>query len=193
MGDRQGWWAFHRKMWDNGIFYGDGIALAIWCWMLSEAAWQEGRSVRFQGQQTYLKAGQFTAGRKQIAKAVGCTENKVRYILILLNRNQQIHQQADNKKTLFSVVNWAKYQDEPPRDSPTNNQPTTTTEQRNKETNYLPPPTGGGSVDKITPRQSGTDPRTKGTNPRATKTNPRALRDIAAERFHEERGYWPAS
>lgn len=109
MSERIGWWKFHRKIWDNP-YMNKPAYLAVWCWLLSEAQWQEGKQVLFCGKKVTLIEGQLTCGRKQIANATGVPSGTVYRILETLKNEQQIEQQVDNKKSLITILKWQEYQ-----------------------------------------------------------------------------------
>ena len=105
---RQGWVKLHRKLRDHPRA-GDPDWVAVWHWMLLEAAY-EPRRVLFSGQVVVLKPGQFTAGRHQIAKATGVSESKVRRVIDAMKTDQQIDQRTSNAYSLYSIINWESYQ-----------------------------------------------------------------------------------
>lgn len=132
---REGYWKFYRSMWDwpwsNRPAY-----FVVWCWLLSEAQYQDGKSVIFHGQRIQLKSGQLTCGRKQISKATGVPEGTVYRILQLLQDERQIEQRSDRQKSIITIVKWTDYQDSEQRmnnDRTTNEQRMNTTEERKKE------------------------------------------------------------
>lgn len=97
-----------RKTLDNPHMT-DPDFLAVWVWMLFEAKYQS-KDVIFNGKRVTLRPGQFTAGRKQIAVATGVSESKVFRVINVLKSEQQIEQLASAKCSMFSILNWDKYQ-----------------------------------------------------------------------------------
>jgi len=58
-----------------------------------------------------IKRGQFASGRKQLSREIGITENKLRAIINHFKTNQQLHQQAFSKYSVFTVLNYDDYQE----------------------------------------------------------------------------------
>lgn len=104
-----GWVKLHRKYRDNPRS-SDPDWVAVWIWMLTEAAYEPGRRIIWKGKPYELKPGQFTAGRKQIAAKTGVSESKVFRVIEHLKNEQQIEQQPSNKYSLFTVLKWQQYQ-----------------------------------------------------------------------------------
>lgn len=127
---KEGWIKTHRKLLDNPRFR-DGDWLKVWVWMLLNAS-HGGYDVLFRGERITLKAGQFTAGRKQIAEKTGVSENKVYRILETLKNEQQIEQQISNACSLFTITKWDDYQNnQQQNEQPANNQSTTSEQPAN--------------------------------------------------------------
>ena len=120
----------HRKLWEHPKAK-DPAFLSVWVWMLCQASFAE-HDVDWCGKTTRLKPGQFTAGRKQIALETGVHESTVNRIIQRLKIEQQIEQQPSNVCSLFSIVNWQKYQcGEQPSEQPANNERTTSEQPAN--------------------------------------------------------------
>lgn len=136
MTKRTGWWRFYRKIWENP--YMDRPAyFSVWCWLLSEAQWQEGKRVIFNGQPIELKPGQLTCGRKQISMATGVPSGTVQRILKCLKNEHQIEQRTDHQKRLITVINWKEYQnDEQDNEQRMNNEWTTNEQRMNTTEEY---------------------------------------------------------
>jgi len=104
----------------------------LWVTMLLKAT-HEPLERDFCGKTVTLQPGQFISGRQALAAETGLTEMKVRISIDRLKNDQQIIQQTGNKGSMFTVLNWDKYQinnqqNNQPTTSqqPANNQPTTT-------------------------------------------------------------------
>lgn len=76
-----------------------------------------------------LQPGQLITGRDAISRGTGITTQSVRTALKNLQKTGEITIKATNKFSIVTVVNWAKFQYEPPKSNqqpnqqPTNNQP----------------------------------------------------------------------
>jgi len=140
MSNRQGFWVFHRKMWDNP-YMNRPAYLSVWCWLLSESQWQEGKRVIFCGKPVALKAGQLTCGRKQISKTTGVPSGTVYRILKTFENEHQIEQRTDKQKSMITILKWKDYQEREQEseqrmsnERATNEQRMNTTEQLNNKT-----------------------------------------------------------
>lgn len=127
--ERSGWWKFHRKIWQNP-YMNKPAYLSVWCWLLSEAQWQEGKKVLFRGNKIILGEGQLTCGRFQIAEDTGVPSGTVYRILETLKNEQQIEHQVDNKKSLITIIKWKEYQVDERQDEQQMNNKRTTNEQQ---------------------------------------------------------------
>lgn len=107
--DANGWIKLHRKVLDNPIVMKDTEHFAVWVYLLLKASHTE-YPVIFGGQKMVLHPGQLITGRKKIASDIGISESKVFRILKTLKIEQQIEQQASNKNSLISIINWDEYQ-----------------------------------------------------------------------------------
>ena len=120
----------HRSLLDNPVVMKDSDHLAVWTYLLLQAAYSDGVSVIFGGKRLRLKPGQFTTGRKRIAAELHISESKVQRILKLFESEQQIEQRTDRQCRLISIVNWNKYQQSEQRNEQRVNNDRTTSEQR---------------------------------------------------------------
>lgn len=133
-----GYLKIHRKLKNNPIVMKDADHLAVWMWLLIEAAWKEHPRM-FGGNKIVLKPGQLITGRKQIATELSISESKVQRILNLFESDHQIEQQTTRYGRLISIVRWNEYQcDEQPTEQQVDNerttsgQPVNTTEESKK-------------------------------------------------------------
>lgn len=108
MGDGN-WLKLYRATLDNPIVTKDADHLAIWIYLLCEAAFYEHDTV-FNGNRITLKLGQVPTGRKKIAEKLGVSESKVQRVLKSFENEHQIEQQTTSTGRLISIVNWGKYQ-----------------------------------------------------------------------------------
>ncbi len=105
----KGWIKIHRKMLENPIVMKDSDHLAVWVYLLLNAAHKE-RKVLFKGDKIMLQPGQLITGRNAIADFLGISESKVKRVLSDFEGDQQIDRQRSNKNSLISLINWDKYQ-----------------------------------------------------------------------------------
>ena len=101
-----GYIKLHRSLLHNPVVMKDSDHLAVWTYLLLQAAYSDGVSVMFNNRRTKLKPGQFTTGRKRIASDLSISESKVQRILKCFEIEQQIEQVTDYKCRLISIVNW---------------------------------------------------------------------------------------
>lgn len=104
-----GWIKIHRKMLDNPIVMKDSDHLAVWVYLLLNAAHKEHKAL-FKGDKIMLQPGQLITGRNAIADFLGISESKVKRALADFEGDQQIDRQRSNKNSLISLLNWDKYQ-----------------------------------------------------------------------------------
>lgn len=107
---RTGWFKFHRQIFDNPICTKDAEHFLLWCYILSEAKYEDGERVLFKNEEITLSKGQLLKTTTQIAQELKIKEMKVYRILKLLENEKQIVKQTSNKNTLITVLNWEKYQ-----------------------------------------------------------------------------------
>ena len=105
----KGWIKIHRKMLENPIVMKDSDHLAVWVYLLLNAAHKE-RKVLFKGDKIMLQPGQLITGRNAIADFLGISESKVKRVLSDFEGDQRIDRQRSNKNSLISLINWDKYQ-----------------------------------------------------------------------------------
>lgn len=104
-----GWFKFHRKIFENPICNKDSEHFHVWCWILANAEFEE-RRMLFAGKERVIEKGQFITTSKRISEELKINKNKVDRILNNLKNAKQIDKQISNKNTLITVVNWEKYQ-----------------------------------------------------------------------------------
>lgn len=104
-----------------------------------------------------LQRGQLVTGRHKLAEHLGLSEQKVRTCLEHLHKLNMITSNSTNKYTIYTIVNYSKYQDTPEainqqdnqqvtNNQPTSNQQVTTIQEHKhistKEDKYIPPING---------------------------------------------------
>jgi len=104
-----GWIKLHRKM-TNSVWYSKPEYVATWVHLLMRANHKDGEWM-CGNQIVKIKRGQFASGRKQLSREIGITENKLRAIINHFKTNQQLHQQAFSKYSVFTVLNYDDYQE----------------------------------------------------------------------------------
>ncbi|MCI8378706.1 MAG: Rrf2 family transcriptional regulator [Lachnospiraceae bacterium] len=104
-----GWFKFHRKIFENPICNKDSEYFHVWCWILANVEFEEKR-VLFGGNDIILQKGQMITTSKEIAQSLNINESKVRRILKSLENAKQIDRQTSTKNSLITVVNWNLYQ-----------------------------------------------------------------------------------
>lgn len=124
-----GWIKLHRKLLNNPVIMKDADHFAIWNWILLNAV-HSGIDVMFSGKRISLKPGEFTTGRKIIAKNLKISESKTQRVLKCFESEQQIEQRTDRQCRLIKVLNWDEYQGSEQRNEHQMNNDRTTSEQR---------------------------------------------------------------
>ncbi len=105
-----GWWKFHRQMFENPVVNKDSEYFYVWCWILTYAAYEEKR-VLFDGKDIVLQRGQLLTTAKHISTSLNINESKVNRILKKLKIEKQIDKQTSSRNTLITVLNWNFYQE----------------------------------------------------------------------------------
>lgn len=106
---RTGWFKFHRQIFDNPVCTKDAEYFFVWCYILSEAAYEESR-VLFKNEEIILSKGQLLTTVKDIALNLNLSESKVNRIIKKLEIEKQIEKRSSSKNTLITVLNWERYQ-----------------------------------------------------------------------------------
>lgn len=128
-----GWLKLHRSIIDSAVF-DDADVLRVWIWLLCNVAFEE-HDVIYCGKVIHLRRGQIATGRKKISQQMGVSENKVYRALNILKTLGNININPNNKFSLITVENWAKFQQEPTAKQQQNNGKATakpTAKQHNK-------------------------------------------------------------
>jgi hypothetical protein len=117
-----------RKIEDSGIM-GNAEVCQLFLWLLLKVT-RTPKKYSVGKQMIILQPGQYFTGRKELAKMLKSTEQKIRTCLSSLENHEIINQQTTSKGTIISIINWSKYQDEQPTSNQhfnqraTNEQPT---------------------------------------------------------------------
>lgn len=120
-----GWVKIHRKIFDSPTIKGDPEALAVWLYLITNAAYKPFYTF-FGGKKVLINAGELITGRKKIAENTGVSESKIFRLLKRFELEQQIEQQSTAHGSVIAIKNWHIYQEsEQPIEQQMNNQRTT--------------------------------------------------------------------
>lgn len=114
-----GWLKLHRSIIDSAVFE-DSEILKIWIWLLCNVAFEEHDTI-YLGKVIHLKKGQIATGRKKMAQQIGISENRVYRALNILQQLGNINIKSNNKYSLITLENWAKYQQDQTANEQQNN------------------------------------------------------------------------
>lgn len=89
-------------------WYLDDNTCRLFIHMLLKANWKDGK---FRG--TTVPRGSFVSSISKLAEETGLTNDEVRTAILHLVATNEITKQSTNKYTVFTVVNYALYQDVP--------------------------------------------------------------------------------
>lgn len=125
----EGYIKLHRKLTEWG-WYSDANTFRVFIHLLLLASFHDNE---FRG--IKLKPGQLIAGRKQLARDLGLTEQTIRTALNHLKSTNEITIKSTNKFSVITIEKWGMYQgaeeasnqqtNQQPNHQLTNNQPTT--------------------------------------------------------------------
>jgi hypothetical protein len=97
-----------RQILENPIMQ-DSRALHVFIWCLLRANYKK-REVRFGGSEVTLDPGEFITGRLAGSESCGMPPSTFRNALERLRRLRIISIRSDNKKSIITIVNWARFQ-----------------------------------------------------------------------------------
>lgn len=112
-----------RKTFDEPIWYNSTPEQkALFITLLSMASWKE-RKYDIYGEEMILQPGQFVTSYTELAKTTGkgVTRQMVRTGLKRFERLNFLTQQATQRGSLITIVNWSKYQDKDYEDNTADN------------------------------------------------------------------------
>lgn len=123
--ERNGWICSYRAIWDHPFFKGNGMRVAIWHWLLHNAAWQQTEH-RVGGAKTGAKIrierGEVCFSQQQIQDDTGASRKQVRDVIQWLieggkarkiGANDRANGGANvraNAKTLLAIDKYDEYQ-----------------------------------------------------------------------------------
>ena len=105
-----GWFKMHRSIVDSSVFE-DAEVLKLWIWLLCNFAYAE-HDIVFNGKVIHINVGEVPTGRKKISQQINMSESKVYRALNILKKLGNITIKSNNKYSIITVLNWAKYQSE---------------------------------------------------------------------------------
>lgn len=128
----EGWIKLHRKLIEKAFYSKDSEKVHLWVHLLLKAN-HSGYEEMLGGKPIHCNPGQFTTGRKQLARETGICESKVERILSYFEKTeQQIEQQKTSSNRLITVLRWDEYQEtEQQIEQQVNNDRTTSEQQVN--------------------------------------------------------------
>jgi hypothetical protein len=127
--DNQGWIKLHRSIID-WEWFDDANTLSLWIHLLLKANYKDST---WHGVE--VKRGSMIAGRIELSKMTGISEQSIRTSLSKLKSTNNITIKSTNKYSVISINNYDKYQDtnQPDNQQLTSNQPATNHVLRSKE------------------------------------------------------------
>lgn len=127
-----GWFSVKRGITAHPIFKGNPERLAIWVWLLDNAAWQDTEH-DINGKMVRIRRGSVAASERRIAAEVGVGYQVVRTFIARLKAEHMINAEVTHGRNVITLCNWAKYQSSAGADNAPSNA-RATHEQRTKET-----------------------------------------------------------
>jgi hypothetical protein len=104
----EGYVKLHRRIEESDV-WDNPNTLKVFLWCLLRANYTK-RAIRFGGEAITLQPGEFISGRFAAAKECKMSPSTWRDQILYLCRTGAIRSKSDNKKTVFTVVNWARFQ-----------------------------------------------------------------------------------
>jgi hypothetical protein len=106
-----GWYCMHRGWMENPVFADEPFSRAqAWAWLIENAAWKDGVTVRRRGQPVVLERGQLSTSLRALADAWRWSKSKVDRFLADLETAHMLGQSAGHNGAVLTVQNYAKYQ-----------------------------------------------------------------------------------
>ena len=93
---------------DKG-YYTDSQAVHLWTHLLLKAN-HSTREFMWNGSIIKIDRGSFVTGRKKLSLETGINESKIFRLLKLFKSEQQIEQQANNRNTIITILNYDSFQ-----------------------------------------------------------------------------------
>ena len=131
-----GWFKFHRDIWNNPVLSKDAEHIALWTYLMSNAKYKA-EEVLFGGKKIVLQPGQLIVGRKKLEEILKINNSKIQRILKKFENEQQIEQKTSPSGRIITIVNWAFFQaKEQIKEQVPNNNTTSNEQQVNTNKEY---------------------------------------------------------
>ena len=95
---------------EHPLFRGDAQRLGAWSWLVLKACWKP-TPFDISGRTVTLERGQLCVSRAQLATAWGWSPSAVERFLTRLEAENMIDREAGQGRTVLTICNYAKYQD----------------------------------------------------------------------------------
>lgn len=124
-----GWFSVKRGITTHPIFKGYPERLAIWLWLIDNAAWKD-TPHDVNGKTIMVKRGSVCASERRLAEEIGVGRQVIRTFLERLKADHMINAEITHGRTLITICNYNKYQspqsghNPPPNPPLTQDQPT---------------------------------------------------------------------
>ncbi len=126
-----GWFSVKRGITNHPLFKRQPERLAIWLWLIDNAAWLDTKQ-DIKGKIVTVLRGSISASERRIAEEIGVGYQVVRTALKLFKTEQMISHTVTQGRTMVNLCNYDKYQTQP---EPPNAEPTQGNLKLNAETN----------------------------------------------------------
>ncbi len=104
----------HVKLWikiNDSDLAQDNAAYIVFIRMLFFAHFEDNfTSIRFNGKQYKLKAGEFSASMGELSALVNVPVSTLRKVIDRLVEDKRVSKRTDRQTTIFSICNWSLYQ-----------------------------------------------------------------------------------
>lgn len=108
-----GYIKLHRSVMDSDLAE-DNNSYYVFIRMVGMAHHEDGfSSIRFGGKQVKLMRGEFSASLAELSDVFHLPKSTVRNVIERLKSESRIGTRTDKQKTIYSICNYAKYQDVP--------------------------------------------------------------------------------
>lgn len=105
-----GWIKLHKKIIFSDLV-NDHNAFRLFTFVLLMAHHEDNQgSVRFNGKQVYLKKGQLSMSRKELADKIQLSPSTTRNALNRLKEDSRVDIKSDNKTSIITICKWSEYQ-----------------------------------------------------------------------------------
>lgn len=104
-----GWIKIHKSLSQHWI-WSDPFALRAWLDLLICANYED-KKILFDGQLITVQRGQLITSVRKLSQKWGCSKERTRRILKLLEKDEMVHIDTNTRRTLLTIVNYGFYQD----------------------------------------------------------------------------------